>query len=50
MQRFRTVAMMVVFSQYLKNISLPLPVYTPKGGFRVVKAPVFKLFPVRESQ
>ena len=50
MQRFRTVAMMVVFSQYLKNISLPFPVYTPKGGFRVVKAPVFKLFPVRESQ
>merc|ERR1719188_187611 len=41
-----TVAMMVVFSQYLKNVPIPLPVYTPKGGFRVVKAPVFKLFPV----
>ena len=41
--------MMVVFSQYLKNISLPFPVYTPKGGFRIVKAPVFKLFPVRKG-
>ena len=46
---FRTVAMMVVFSQYLKNVPLPVPVYTPKGGFRVVRAPVFKLFPVREA-
>ena len=40
---------MVVFSQYLKNTSLPFPVYTPKGGFRIVKAPVFKLFPVRKG-
>ena len=39
--------MMVVFSQYLKNVSLPVPVYTPTGGFRIVRAPVFKLFPVR---
>ena len=40
--------MMVVFSQYLKNVPIPLPVYTPKEGFRVVKAHVFKLFPVED--
>ena len=42
--------MMVVFSQYLKNVPVPVPVYTPKGGFRVVRAPVFKLFPVRKAR
>jgi hypothetical protein len=38
--------MMIVFSQYLRNVPLPVPLYTPSKGWHVFKAPVFKLFPV----
>uniref|UniRef100_A0A8C5QU29 Solute carrier family 23 member 1 n=1 Tax=Leptobrachium leishanense TaxID=445787 RepID=A0A8C5QU29_9ANUR len=40
-----TVTLIVVFSQYLRNIELPVLVYS-KGKWKMIKYPVFKLFPV----
>ncbi|KAM4678014.1 solute carrier family 23 member 2-like [Discoglossus pictus] len=40
-----TVGLIIIFSQYLRDIELPMIVYR-KGKWNVIKYPVFKLFPV----
>ncbi|KAM4748845.1 solute carrier family 23 member 1-like [Rhinophrynus dorsalis] len=40
-----TIALIVIFSQYLRNIELPIIVYN-KRKVKIMKYPVFKLFPV----
>ncbi|XP_064100264.1 solute carrier family 23 member 1-like isoform X2 [Macrobrachium nipponense] len=42
---FLTIALMVLFSQYLRNVPLPFPTYK-KSGFGLTKVYVFKLFPI----
>ncbi|XP_050409384.1 solute carrier family 23 member 1 [Patella vulgata] len=41
-----TVALIVIFSQYLRNISIPCVGYTKGSGFSKTKIPIFNLFPV----
>ena len=43
---FRTILLMVLFSQYLRDVKVPLPIYKKGLGFSFVKANVFGLFPV----
>ncbi|KAM3924788.1 solute carrier family 23 member 1-like [Leptodactylus fuscus] len=40
-----TVALIVIFSQYMRNIEVPMILYS-KGKWKFSKYPVFKLFPV----
>ncbi|XP_053575209.1 solute carrier family 23 member 2-like [Bombina bombina] len=42
---FITIGLIVLFSQYLRNIELPTIIYN-KGKWKISKYPVFKLFPV----
>lgn len=42
---FLTIVLMVLFSQYLRNVPLPFPTYK-KSGFGITKVYVFKLFPI----
>ncbi|KAF2363493.1 Xanthine/uracil/vitamin C permease [Trinorchestia longiramus] len=42
---FMTIALLILFSQYLRNISLPIPTYS-KQGVRFIKVQIFGLFPV----
>ncbi|XP_039260225.2 solute carrier family 23 member 1-like [Styela clava] len=41
-----TIVVLIIFSQYMRNIKLPVPVYTRSKGCHVVKTNFFKLFPV----
>ncbi|XP_041367280.1 solute carrier family 23 member 1-like [Gigantopelta aegis] len=41
-----TVILITVFSQYLRNITVPCPRYTKKDGCAASRKPVFKLFPI----
>ncbi|XP_066964037.1 solute carrier family 23 member 2-like [Macrobrachium rosenbergii] len=41
-----TVALIVLFSQYLRNVKFPLPVYRRKTGFTVSSYRVFMCFPM----
>ncbi|KAG7177561.1 solute carrier family 23 member 2-like [Homarus americanus] len=42
-----TMALLIIFSQYLSNTSLPVPVFGSKGrGVKVAKTQFFKCFPV----
>ncbi|XP_042880484.1 solute carrier family 23 member 1-like [Penaeus japonicus] len=42
-----TMGLMIIFSQYLRDVRLPLPWYSKGGGgVRVVWLPLFKCFPV----
>ncbi|KAK4305485.1 hypothetical protein Pmani_022615 [Petrolisthes manimaculis] len=43
---FMTMGLIIIFSQFLKNVSLPIPVYTKSKGCSISWIPVFKLFPV----
>ena len=46
---FRTMIFMILFSQYLKNVTFPLPVYRRNGsnkGFGTVRVNLIQLFPV----
>ena len=46
---FRTMIFMILFSQYLKNVTFPLPVYRRYGsnkGFGTVRVNLIQLFPV----
>lgn len=45
---FSTIASLVIFSQYLRNLSLPLPFFTRSKGCHVVQSNLLKLFPVNE--
>eukprot|EP00918_Siedleckia_nematoides_P032334 GHVU01070028.1.p1 GENE.GHVU01070028.1~~GHVU01070028.1.p1 ORF type:complete len:561 (+),score=18.33 GHVU01070028.1:91-1773(+) len=40
-----TICLVILFSQYLRNVELPMCSYK-KGGFQKTSFPVFKLFPV----
>ncbi|KAG9490434.1 hypothetical protein GDO78_006005 [Eleutherodactylus coqui] len=40
-----TIALIIIFSQYLRNIEVPLILYS-KGKWKISKYPIFKLFPV----
>ncbi|KAM5171988.1 solute carrier family 23 member 1-like [Mantella aurantiaca] len=40
-----TIALIIIFSQYLRNIEMPLVSYS-KGKWKISTYPVFKLFPV----
>ncbi|XP_033114665.1 solute carrier family 23 member 2-like [Anneissia japonica] len=41
-----TIVLVIMFSQYLKNINVPTPGYTSSNGCHITKYPIFKLFPV----
>lgn len=43
---FRTVALIAIFSQYLKKVKIPVCRVTRKNGCSMYKLPIFKLFPV----
>lgn len=46
---FRTMLFMILFSQYLKNIKIPFPVYRRTGlnkGWGIVQINLIQLFPV----
>ena len=43
---FRTVLLIVAFSQYSKNISVPCLMFERGKGFRKTHFPLFRLFPV----
>lgn len=43
---FRTMFLITLFSQYLKNIQIPIPAVRTGEGCTVMKLPIFKLFPV----
>ena len=40
---------MIVFSQYLRDVSVPCPSYDKEKGFHVNRSEVFKLFPVKTN-
>ncbi|XP_054709276.1 solute carrier family 23 member 2-like [Uloborus diversus] len=41
-----TIALLILFSQYLPNTTAPFPKFTKKDGWTIYRFPVFKLFPV----
>ena len=43
---FRTIALLVIFSQYLNKFDLPLPGYNRTRGFHLFRYPFFRSFPV----
>ncbi|CAG0907554.1 unnamed protein product, partial [Darwinula stevensoni] len=44
-----TIALIILFSQYMKKVSLPVPVYSKSKGFNFAWIAVFELFPVSAS-
>ena len=44
--RRRTIALIVLFSQYMKKVNVPFPKYSRSKGFGVAWVAVFELFPV----
>ncbi|XP_048774671.1 solute carrier family 23 member 1-like isoform X4 [Ostrea edulis] len=44
--RLKTMFLIALFSQYLRNISIPVCKITRKDGCSVYKLPIFKLFPI----
>ena len=43
---FRTIVVITIFSQYLKQVKVPLPTYSRQRGMHVIRFPLFRLFPV----
>lgn len=43
---FRTIFLVLLFSQYARNVHFPLPVYKAKKGWTFYRLQVFKMFPV----
>ncbi|KAK8736780.1 hypothetical protein OTU49_004642 [Cherax quadricarinatus] len=43
---FMTIALIIIFSQYMMNVPFPFPTYSKSVGFGVSKIQIFKLFPV----
>ncbi|XP_045626143.2 solute carrier family 23 member 2 isoform X1 [Procambarus clarkii] len=41
-----TMVLMILFSQYMNNLQLPIPIPTVNGTFRIFKSQFFKCFPV----
>lgn len=46
---FRTIFLIVLFSQYLKNIAVPVPVYGREKKSHASKFYLFQIFPVRST-
>lgn len=46
---FRTIFLIVLFSQYLKNVAVPMPIYRGQKKCRVSKFYLFQVFPVRST-
>lgn len=42
----RTIFLVLLFSQYARNVQFPLPVYKAKKGWTSYRLQVFKMFPV----
>ena len=42
----RTIFLVLLFSQYARNVQFPLPIYKFKKGWTVYRLQVFKMFPV----
>lgn len=42
----RTIFLVLLFSQYARNVHFPLPVYKAKKGWTLYRLQVFKMFPV----
>lgn len=42
----RTIFLVLLFSQYARNVNFPLPIYRAKKGWTSYKLQVFKMFPV----
>lgn len=42
----RTIFLVLLFSQYARNVQLPLPVYKAKKGWTSYRLQLFKMFPV----
>lgn len=45
----RTIFLVLLFSQYARNIQLPLPIYKSKKGWTSYRLQLFKMFPVSFS-
>lgn len=45
----RCILLIVLFAQYLRETSLPVPVYTRKKGLTFTRVHIFKMFPVRKK-
>ena len=43
---FRTIALLVIFSQYLSKFDIPLPAFSRDRGCHVIRYPLFRSFPV----
>ena len=43
---FRTIALLVIFSQYLSKFDVPLPAFSRDRGCHVIRYPLFRSFPV----
>lgn len=42
----RTIFLVLLFSQYARNVHFPLPIYKAKKGWTSYRLQVFKMFPV----
>lgn len=43
---FRTIFLVLLFSQYARNVKFPLPIYKSKKGWTAYRLQLFKMFPV----
>lgn len=46
----RTIFLVLLFSQYARNVHFPLPVYKAKKGWTSYRLQVFKMFPVSTAK
>lgn len=46
----RCILLIVLFAQYLRATSLPVPVYSRKKGLRATRVQIFKMFPVNKDK
>lgn len=43
---YRTIALLVLFSQFLNKYEIPMPAYSKERGFYICRYPLFTSFPV----
>lgn len=46
----RCILLIVLFAQYLRETSLPVPVYSRKKGLTSTRVQIFKMFPVNKEK
>lgn len=46
----RCILLIVLFAQYLRTTSLPVPVYSRKKGLTSTRVQIFKMFPVNKKK